>query len=38
MYNKTMAKVISSDGETELFEILAGVLQYKVTPLPHICL
>ena len=27
MYNKTMAKVISPDGETELFEILAGVLQ-----------
>ena len=27
MYNNTMAKVISPDGETELFEILAGVLQ-----------
>ena len=27
MYSKTMAKVISPDGETELFEILAGVLQ-----------
>ena len=27
MYNKTMAKVIYPDGETELFEILAGVLQ-----------
>ena len=27
MCNKTMAKVISPDGETELFEILAGVLQ-----------
>ena len=28
MYNKTMAKVISPDGETELFEILPGVLQH----------
>ena len=27
MYKNTMAKVISPDGETELFEILAGVLQ-----------
>ena len=27
MYEKTMAKVLTSDGETELFEILAGVLQ-----------
>ena len=27
MYEKTMAKVLSPDGETELFEILAGVLQ-----------
>ena len=27
MYEGTMAKVISPDGETELFEILAGVLQ-----------
>ena len=27
MYENTMARVISADGETELFEILAGVLQ-----------
>ena len=27
MYEKTMAKVLTPDGETELFEILAGVLQ-----------
>ena len=27
MYNKAMAKVISPGGETQLFEILAGVLQ-----------
>ncbi|XP_072039241.1 uncharacterized protein [Amphiura filiformis] len=27
MYQNTKAKVISPDGETELFEILAGVLQ-----------
>ena len=27
MYESTMVKVISADGETELFEILAGVLQ-----------
>ena len=27
MYKSTMAKVITPDGETEVFEILAGVLQ-----------
>ena len=27
MYENTRAKVISSDGETDLFELLAGVLQ-----------
>ena len=27
MYEKKMAKVLTPDGETELFEILAGVLQ-----------
>ena len=27
MYTNTMARVISPDGETELFEITAGVLQ-----------
>ena len=27
MYTKTMAKVVSPDGETEMFEITAGVLQ-----------
>ena len=27
MYKNTMVKVISPNGETELFEILAGVLQ-----------
>ena len=27
MYERTLAKVISPDGETDLFEILAGVLQ-----------
>ena len=27
MYERTMAKVITPDGETDLFEILAGVLQ-----------
>ena len=27
MYNKTIAKGISPDGKTELFEVLAGVLQ-----------
>ena len=27
MYQNTMSKVIFPDGETELFEILAGILQ-----------
>ena len=27
MYTDTKAKVLSPDGETELFDILAGVLQ-----------
>ena len=27
MYQNTMTKVVSPDGETDLFEILAGVLQ-----------
>ena len=27
MFEKKMAKVLTQDGETELFEILAGVLQ-----------
>ncbi|XP_072033018.1 uncharacterized protein [Amphiura filiformis] len=35
MYQNTKAKVISPDGETELFEILAGVLQG--IPSPHTC-
>ena len=27
MYTNTMAKVVSPDGETDMFEIAAGVLQ-----------
>ena len=27
MYTNTMAKVVSPDGETDMFEITAGVLQ-----------
>ena len=34
MYERTMAKVISPDGETDLFEILVGILQgYTLAPL-----
>ena len=35
MYQNTMTKVVSPDGETDLFEILAGVLQGD-TPAPYL--
>ena len=35
LYKGTKAKVLSPDGETEFFEILAGVLQGD-TPAPYI--
>ena len=35
MYTDTKAKVLSPDGETELFDILAGVLQGDTIPLYH---